>query len=117
MVVSVHFTSPVERNISRILFIIFLLVNSCSAARPGAALMRGEDMSRKSGNIKPYRRLYETSFQHRNHIFNFLPKGDPRIKVLSLYVSSHRSFTRVSNRIQLIANGGFRATRTFDDIE
>ncbi|KAJ6429724.1 hypothetical protein OIU84_021178 [Salix udensis] len=64
-------------SITGVLFIIFLLVNSCSAARPGAALMRGEDMSQKSENTKPYRRLYDTSFQHRNHIFNFLPKGVP----------------------------------------
>ncbi|KAJ6322116.1 hypothetical protein OIU77_012070 [Salix suchowensis] len=64
-------------SITGVLFIIFLLVNSCSAARPGAALMRGEDMSQKPENIKPYRRLYDTSFQHRNHIFNFLPKGVP----------------------------------------
>jgi hypothetical protein len=64
-------------NITGVLFIIFLLVNSCSATRPGATLMRDEDMSKKSEYIKPHRRLYETSFRHQNHIFNFLPKGAP----------------------------------------
>ncbi|KAJ6987935.1 hypothetical protein D5086_016407 [Populus alba] len=65
-------------NITGVLFIIFLLVNSSSATRPGATVMRDEDMSKKSEYVKPqYRRLYETSFRHQNHIFNFLPKGVP----------------------------------------
>ncbi|CAK7326492.1 unnamed protein product [Dovyalis caffra] len=64
-------------NVACLLFIIFLLLSSCSATRPGASLMRGEDMLKKPENIKPYRRLYETSFRHRNHIFNFFPKGVP----------------------------------------
>ncbi|KAJ6721072.1 PROTEIN IDA-LIKE 5 [Salix viminalis] len=64
-------------NITCLLFIIFLLVSSCSATRPGATLMGHRDTSKESENVKPYRRLYETSFRHRNHIFNFLPKGVP----------------------------------------
>ncbi|KAL9389441.1 hypothetical protein Peur_018046 [Populus x canadensis] len=64
-------------SITYLLFIIFLLVTSCSATRPGATLMGDKDTLKESENVKPYRRLYETSFGHRNHVFNFLPKGVP----------------------------------------
>ncbi|KAJ6899403.1 hypothetical protein NC652_025769 [Populus alba x Populus x berolinensis] len=65
-------------SITCLLFIIFLLVTSCSATRPGATLMGDvKDTLKESENAKPYRRLYETSFGHRNHVFNFLPKGVP----------------------------------------
>jgi len=62
---SIHIASCIRNAISLIL-VVFLLIASCTATRPGAAIP-----------VKPHRGKDEMGFRYRAQIFGFFPKGTP----------------------------------------
>ncbi|KAL5759231.1 hypothetical protein ACOSP7_017758 [Xanthoceras sorbifolium] len=61
------------------LFLLLLIIGSCSATRPGSTMFVEEKQSLDSENhkITQHRRKFQTGFRYQGQMFNFFPKGTP----------------------------------------